>query len=134
MQDASGLEYIGTNRQQMGDGGLIAQITDNKTGKVIAVTSGSWRALVLQAAPLNPACVTSRNPIVDCTSSTTPEPAGWSKPSYSVKSWPRATVYTPQQVGVKEGYDRIRWASTAKLIWGSDLNRDNTVLFRTTVA
>ena len=30
----SGLEYIGTDRQQMGDGGIIAQITDTVTGEV----------------------------------------------------------------------------------------------------
>lgn len=134
MQDDSGLEYIGTNRQQMGDGGIIAQITDNKTGKIVAVTGSNWRTLVLQAAPINPTCVTSANPIAECTSSTTPEPAGWAKPSYSVKSWPRATAYTPQQVGVKDGYNTIRWAPTAKLIWGSDLKRDNTILFRATFA
>ena len=28
-EDDSGLEYIGTDRQQMGDGGFIAQITDS---------------------------------------------------------------------------------------------------------
>lgn len=133
MQDASGLEYIGTSRQQVGDGGIIAQITDNKTGAIIAVTSSNWRTLVLQAAPLNPACVTSVNPIADCTSSTTPEPAGWSTTWYSVRSWPRATVYTPEEVGVKDGYNTVRWAATAKLIWGSDLKRDNVILFRTTV-
>ncbi|MBK9210951.1 MAG: hypothetical protein IPL71_22795 [Anaerolineales bacterium] len=34
----TGLEYIGSNKQQMGDGGLIAQFTDTATGQVIAVT------------------------------------------------------------------------------------------------
>ena len=37
----SGLEYIGERNQQMGDGGIIAQITDVGTGKIVAVTNGS---------------------------------------------------------------------------------------------
>ena len=35
----SGLEYIGERNQQMGDGGIIAQITDLGTGKIVAVTN-----------------------------------------------------------------------------------------------
>ena len=37
----SGLEYIGERNQQMGDGGIIAQITDVGTGKIVAVTNGT---------------------------------------------------------------------------------------------
>lgn len=133
MENASGLEYIGTNRQQMGDGGLIAQIRDDSTGRIIVVTDASWKALVLQAAPLNPACVTSGNPLVDCMASTTAAPANWAAATTSVTSWPNATVYTAQQVRPKEGYDTIRWDRAARLIWSSDLVRDNTILFRTTV-
>ena len=47
MQDETGLEYIGTGRQQMGDGGAIAQFTDATSGQVIATTDGSWRCLVV---------------------------------------------------------------------------------------
>ncbi len=132
-ENASGLEYIGTNRQQIGDAGLIAQIRDNKTGKIIAATSGSWKALVVTKAPLNPACVTSSNPLADCKSSTTPEPANWSKAGASNTGWTNASVYTPAQVAVKEGYNSITWSPNAKLIWGSDLELDNTVLLRTSV-
>ena len=35
------LEDIGTRRQQMGDGGIIAQITDVNTGKVIVATNNT---------------------------------------------------------------------------------------------
>lgn len=133
MENASGLEYIGTSRQQMGDGGLIAQIRDNRTGRIIAVTDGTWKALVLQSAPLNPACVTSGNPLVDCTASTNAEPANWASSSTSAKAWPNASVYTAQQVRPKEGYDTIQWDQAARLIWSGDLLRDNTILFRTTV-
>lgn len=132
-ENASGLEYIGTARQQIGDGGIIAQVRDNKTGKTITVTNGSWQALVLSKAPLNPSCVTSSNPTVDCKSSTITAPAGWSKSGASTKGWTNATVYTPEQVGVKEGYEMITWNPAAKLVWGSDLELDNTVLLRTSV-
>jgi hypothetical protein len=43
----TGLEYIGTPQQQMGDGGFIAQIKDTTTGRVIAVTNAGWRCLVV---------------------------------------------------------------------------------------
>ena len=52
----SGIEYIGKRNQQMGDGGLIAQITDVGTGKVVAVTNSGWRLKVIHRAPLNPEC------------------------------------------------------------------------------
>jgi hypothetical protein len=132
-ENASGLEYIGTNRQQIGDAGLIAQIRDNKTGKIVAATSAAWKALVLNKAPLNPECVTSSSPLADCKSSITPEPAKWSKAGASNNGWTNASVYSAQQVGVKEGYNAITWGPTAKLIWSSNLELDNTVLFRTTV-
>lgn len=132
-ENASGLEYIGTSRQQIGDGGVIAQVRDNKTGKIIAVTSGAWKALVVNKAPLNPECVTSSNPVADCKSSNTPEPANWSKAGASNSGWTNASVYTPQEVGVKDGYNTITWSPSAKPIWSSDLELDNTVLLRTSI-
>ena len=132
-ENASGLEYIGTDRQQIGDGGIIAQVRDNKTGKTISVTNGSWQTLVLSKAPLNPSCVSSSNPTVDCKSSTITAPAGWSKNGASSKGWKSASVYTPAQVGVKEGYAMITWDPAAKLVWSSDLELDNTVLLRTSI-
>ena len=132
-ENASGLEYIGTDRQQIGDGGIIAQVRDNKTGKVITVTNAAWQALVLSKAPLNPSCVSSSNPTVDCKSSTIAAPANWSKSGASTAGWTNATVYTPAQVGVKEGYALIAWNPAAKLVWGSNLELDNTVLLRTNI-
>lgn len=132
-ENASGLEYIGTDRQQIGDGGIIAQVRDNKTGKVITVTNAAWQALVLSKAPLNPSCVTSSNPTVDCKSSTIAAPVNWSKSGASTTGWTNASVYTAAQVGVKEGYALITWNPAAKLIWGSNLELDNTVLLRTNI-
>lgn len=38
----TGLEYIGTRRQQMGDGGVIVQIKD-AAGKTVAVSNADWQ-------------------------------------------------------------------------------------------
>ncbi len=133
-ENASGLEYIGTSKQQIGDGGVIAQVRDNKTGKIVAVTNGTWKALVINKAPLNPTCVTSSNPLAECKVSASSEPKNWSAASFSVKGWTNASTYTPAEVGVKDGYNEISWDKSAQLIWGSDLKLDNTILFRKTVS
>ena len=46
----------------MGDGGLIAQITDDTTREIVAVTSSEWSALVVHRAPLNTDCEKDANP------------------------------------------------------------------------
>lgn len=132
-EDDTGLEYIGTDRQQMGDGGLIAQITDLDTGEVVAVTGTDWRGLVIHRAPLDPACETSANPTADCTSETSAEPEGWTTASFDDAAWVAATTYTESQVGAKDGYAEISWDPAARLIWTSSLEQDNTVLWRHTV-
>jgi len=129
----SGLEYIGTPRQQMGDGGFIAQITDTATGKVVLTTTDAWRGLVIQRAPLNQDCVTSADPNTDCQFEALDEPAGWTDAGFDDAAWSTATVYTAAEVGAKEGYDTITWSPDAALIWTSDLKVDNTILWRATV-
>jgi hypothetical protein len=37
-------------------------------------------------------------------------------------------------VGVKDGYNNISWSSNAQIIWTSDLEIDNTILWRYVVA
>ena len=130
VENSSGLEYIGTANQQIGDAGFILQIKETKTGKLAAATSSAWKSLVIFKAPLNPECVTSKNPLVDCKSSTIATPTGWYTSSYQDSKWASAKEYSAQEVGVKEGYNEVSWASQAKLIWTSSLTQDNTVLFR----
>jgi len=133
-QNDSGLEYIRTNRQQMGDGGFIAQFTDTSTGKVVAYTNTSWRGLVVHQAPMDVSCEKSQSPDTDCTSRIVTEPADWTQPAFNDSSWPTANQYSAEQVGVKDGYNDITWSTQAELIWTSDLKIDNTVLWRYTVA
>lgn len=129
-QDDTGLEYIGTDGQQIGDGGFILQITDATTGKVVAGTSTSWRALVVHRAPLDKGCERSTDPASDCASRSIEEPAGWTTPGFDDDRWARATAYTPAQVGAREGFGTVRWSAGASLIWSTDLEADNTVLLR----
>jgi hypothetical protein len=130
IQDDTGLEYIGTPNQQMGDGGFIMQITDAATGRVVAVSDARMRCLVAHKAPLNPECEKAPVPSTVCRSQILPEPAGWMSASFDTSAWPAATVYSAAQVGPKEGYTTVRWDSSAKLIWSADLKTDNTLLCR----
>jgi len=129
-EDDSGLEYIGTDRQQMGDGGFIAQITDTSTGEVVAVTGADWRGLVIHEAPLDKACESAADPDTACTAEISDEPDGWADPSFDDGDWSDATVFTAAEVGPKDGYDTVDWDASAALIWASDLETDNTILWR----
>lgn len=132
-EDDSGLEYIGTDRQQMGDGGFVAQITDTATGKVVAHTDADWKGLVIHRAPLDTSCERSTTPATDCRSEVTSEPDGWTSPGFDDSGWVRATTYTEEAVGAKGGYDDVAWNASARLIWTSSLTQDNTILWRHTV-
>jgi len=133
-ENASGLEYIGKPNQQIGDGGAVLQIRDLSTNKVVLVTDSSWKSLVINKAPLNPECVKSSNPLTDCKFSNISIPKNWSTNSFKDSSWKSASVFSKDEVGVKEGYFDINWSPSASLIWSSDLKLDNTILLRKTVA
>ena len=135
-QNDTGLEYIGTNRQQMGDGGLIFQIKDATTGKVIAGSDKNTRCLVVHRAPLDVACAKEKTPVAGrgaCTFEETAIPANWTSPDFDDSAWPAATEHSVQAVSPKDGYDDIAWGSSAKLIWSNDLVQDNTLLCRLAV-
>lgn len=135
-ENDTGLEYIGSQRQQMGDGGFIAQFTNSATGQLVAVTDANWACLVIQEAPLDQSCEKSRNPVAGqapCDFKALDEPSDWKSLSFDSSSWEHATIYTAQQVSPKEGYNDVHWNSAAKLIWGPNLKTDNTLLCRLTI-
>lgn len=135
-ENDTGLEYIGTNRQQMGDGGFIMQLTDLSTGAVVAVSDGSWACTVIHEAPLDKSCANQSNPVAGtapCGFTDLGEPAGWMSASYDVNSWNATTVHSFDAVRPKDGYDQIRWDASAQFIWGPDLETNNTVLCRVVV-
>ena len=130
----SGIEYIGQANQQMGDGGLIAQVTNTSTGEVVAVTNSDWSALVVHRAPLNPECVDDPDPDSACIYEISETPAGWPNADFDDSSWDAATEWSAAAVSPKDGYDDIDWDASAAFIWGSDLEIDNTILTRLAVS
>ena len=129
----SGLEYIGERNQQMGDGGIIAQITDVGTGKIVAVTNGNWMVMVVHRAPLNSECEKAAEPNSACRCEKTEAPAGWASAGFDASRWRTATEWSEAAVRPRDGYNTIQWDESAQLIWGSDLEIDNTILLRQTV-
>ncbi|MEP2642030.1 PEBP family protein [Roseobacter sp.] len=131
-ENDTGLEYIGSRRQQMGDGGVILQIRD-QAGALAAVSNAGWQCLVIHSAPLDKSCEGSSNPVAGegaCTFEASEEPDGWDQAGFDASDWPQAAVYSERDVGPKDGYDDITWAHNAELIWGPDLEQSNTVLCR----
>ncbi len=134
-ENDSGLEYIGTGRQQMGDGGVIVQIMD-AAGDAVAVSDADWRCLVIHTAPLDKSCEGAADPVAGegaCAFEASDEPAGWDRAGFDASEWPQAVEYSEREVSPKDGYDRIDWVEEARLIWGPDLEQSNTVLCRLTV-
>lgn len=135
-ENDTGLEYIGANRQQVGDGGMIAQFMDATTGEVIAVTDADTKCLVVQYAPVDLSCADEANPVAGegaCAFEETDIPDDWAAADFDDSDWPAATVHTAADVGPKDGYDEITWDSSAELIWGENLKQDNTLLCRMTI-
>ena len=134
-ENDTGLEYIGTGRQQMGDGGVILQIR-NAAGETVAVSNAGWQCLVIHTAPLDRSCAREANPVAGegaCAFEAMDEPAGWDQAGFDATDWPQASEYSEAEVSPKDGYDRINWVEGARLIWGPDLELSNTVLCRLTV-
>lgn len=134
-ENDTGLEYIGTGRQQMGDGGVIIQIMDS-AGDTVVVSNSAWQCLVIHTAPLNKGCEDESDPVAGeglCTFDISDQPDGWDAADFDASGWPLAHVYTPGQVDPKMGYDDVTWSPDAEFIWGPDLEQSNTVLCRLTV-
>lgn len=132
-ENDSGLEYIGSGRQQIGDGGFAAQFFNNETNKLIAQSGGDWRCLVIHRAPLNRQCVHSDNPVAECASELRDAPTDWMQPDFDDSAWQNAVEHSAQDVRPHGGYQSINWQADTKLIWSSDLEIDNTVLCRTEI-
>ncbi len=135
-ENDTGLEYIGAANQQMGDGGFIAQITDTDSNEVIAVSNSDWKCEVLHQAPLDKSCESESNPIAGvapCDFYSSEEPSDWKSSVFDDSTWDYATQNSEADVSPKEGFDEISWHDNAQLIWGSDLETDNTLICRVTI-
>ncbi len=134
-ENDTGLEYIGTPRQQMGDGGVIVQIRD-AAGATVAVSDAGWQCRVIHTAPLDKACEDAADPIAGegaCGFEASEEPEGWDAAGFDASDWPQASEYSEPEVSPKDGYDRIDWVEDALLIWGPDLEQSDTILCRLTI-
>lgn len=134
-ENDTGLEYIGTARQQMGDGGVILQIHDS-TGAAVVVSDAQWQCMVIHTAPVDKACARESDPVAGegaCGFAVQDEPDGWDSAGFDASDWPQASLYTAADVDPKFGYDEVDWAPEARFIWGPDLEQSNTMLCRRTV-
>jgi len=132
-EDDTGLEYIGSRRQQMGDGGFIAQLINTSTGEFIVGSSPDWQCKVIHQAPLNKECARSSDPSSECKSLISEEPEGWMLADFDDSDWQPATEHSARAIQPRRGYTQIDWDPQAKLIWGEDLEVDNIVLCRFTI-
>lgn len=135
-ENDSGLEYIGSRRQQMGDGGLIAQFRDSGSNEILGVTDSNMRCLVVHRAPVDIACASEKNPVAGegaCAFETVDIPIDWMEPEFDDSQWPAAVEHSERAVKPKHGYDKITWDATARLIWSANLVQDNTLLCRLTI-
>jgi len=135
-ENDTGLEYIGRRNQQMGDGGFIMQLTETRSGRVVAVSNAEWKCIVIHEAPLDKSCEREAHPVAGtapCEFTSRDAPQGWKASDFDDSGWDNATVYSVREVNPRRGYDEIDWAESAELIWGPDLETNNTLLCRVTV-
>jgi hypothetical protein len=109
---ATGLEY----GDHIGDAGFILKFTDG------TVTDSRWKVKAFFRGPVNRDVL---NPIVDYE----PMPPNWYQGDFDDSSWENATEYTEERVKPDGNYIRSDFAG-ARFIWTSDLDIDNTVIFR----
>lgn len=128
-EDDSGFEYIGSRRQQLGDGGFIVEFRD-ASNKLMASTTDEWLCKVIHQAPLNPSCARDTQ---SCQANILPEPAGWTSANFDDSAWPNAVEHSARAVRPRGGYTSYSWDSSSSLIWGEDLEIDNTLLCRFTL-
>jgi hypothetical protein len=113
----TGLEY----GNHIGDAGLIIKFSDG------TVTNAKWKAKNFFKGPLNRDVA---NPKVQHD----PIPANWYAVDFDDSAWPQATEFTEERINPKESYTKAKESfASAKFIWSSDLDLDNTVIFRTKV-
>ncbi len=95
--------------------------------------SADWLSLVVHRAPLNTDCERDADPDATCQFESIESPEGWTTADFDDSTWTSASVWSEAEVSPKDGYDQITWDSSATLIWGTDLEVDNTVLLRVAV-
>ena len=104
---------------QIGDAGFILKLGDG------TVTNASWKAKKFSWGPIDR---DTKNPRVE----NIPIPDNWYAVDFDDSGWGNATVFTEERVGPKAPFYEADFKG-ASFIWTSDLDLDNTIIFRTRV-
>ena len=131
-EDNTGLEYLGTRRQQIGDGGFIGQFFD-ANNRLLVVSDDDWRCIAIHQAPLNKSCERDEDPSTSCQSRSIDVPDDWRETEFDDSQWSNAVIHSANAVRPHGGYTNVRWQAEARLIWTGDLEIDNTILCRFTL-
>jgi len=135
------------NKYHAGDGGFVASFSDG------TITDSSWKAQTFYIAPIDsPSNVrivgnvrdTSKVRVnrltcrEDCYAAHWALPKDWTEKDFDDSSWPSATVYTNDTIGVKNkpaymNFTELFIGKKAKFIWSSNVVLDNHVIVRKTV-
>ncbi len=134
MENDTGLEYIGSKRQQMGDGGAIFQFSAGD--QLLGASNADWRCTVVHHAPVDTACADLDDPTVgegQCAADIAELPSNWTAVDFDDSAWQATVEHSAAAVSPKMGYDGIDWSPAASLIWSDSLHQDNIVLCRATL-
>ena len=108
----TGCEY----GRSIGDGGFVLKFADG------TVTDASWKAKCVFHGPVDR---DTANPKVR----SEPLPENWFAVDFDDSKWENATEYTEERIAPKQPFYEHDFKG-AKWIWTSDLDLDNTVIFR----
>ena len=137
-----------------GDGGMVAVFV-NASGTTVATTGAEWKAQTFYTAPIaDLRCATedgSSRLSTNCSTEGTDDgsalfalhwavPDGWQAAEFDDSSWPSATTYANEVIGVdnKSSYTSFTdifddSEDDAEFIWSTNVVLDNEVLVRHTV-
>ncbi|MDQ8183518.1 hypothetical protein [Pelagicoccus sp. SDUM812005] len=134
------------NPYHPGDGGFAASFSDG------TVTNADWKAQTFYIAPVPDPSLVIQRPDGTRDSSSAPRspdnapecyalhyeiPDNWASPDFNDSSWPQASVFTNETVGVRNKPSYMNFTDQfidagATFIWSSNLVLDNEVLVRFT--
>jgi len=134
-----------------GDGGMVAVFKDS-SGDIVGVTDSNWKAQTYYTAPIvDTSCLSeSDNQRLSSSCATTApssltsvygahwaRPTNWMNESYNDSSWPAASTFTNDTVGVDNKVSYTNFSGVfddatddAQFIWSTNLVLDNEILVR----
>lgn len=149
-----GSEANRSSKFHPGDGGMVAVFKD-QAGKTMATTGSEWKAQTFYTAPIKDlSCPTEDGPVRSTANCDTEDandsshfyglhwkvPVNWMKEEFDDSSWPNATTYTNEVIGVnnKPAYTNFTDVfdnplDDAEFIWSTNVILDNEVIVRYTV-